>query len=105
MSILDDAPEGGEPFDPFLIPDDWARLQYGRLLWKKEKTRERLLAHWMDPRHPYRERFVHKYRNWVERVLEADPADDDDLDSELRQKGLSLRVIMREIPPVFGSFY
>jgi hypothetical protein len=105
MKILEQAPEGGKPFDPYFVPDDWARLQYGRLLWKNPATRERLLRHWTDPRHPYRDRFVNRYRPWVEMVLKANPEDDDSLGHKLRDAGHSLRAIVREIPPVFGAFY
>ena len=41
----------------------------------------------------------------MERVLAASPKEDDALDSELRAAGRSLRTVVREIPPVFGSFY
>jgi hypothetical protein len=36
---------------------DIARLEYGRLLWKKPEARRRLLAHWETPDHPHAERF------------------------------------------------
>jgi hypothetical protein len=42
---------------------------------------------------------------WVERVLCSDAADDDGLDRELQERGLSLRVVVKEIPPVFGEFF
>jgi hypothetical protein len=38
-------------------------------------------------------------------VLETKEEADDALDEELSRHGLSLRVVVREIPPVFGSFY
>ena len=82
---------------------DEARLEYGRLVWGNAAARARLLQHWTDDRHPYAERFENKWRPWVERVLAE--CDDDALDAELRQEGLSLRVVVKEIPPVFGSFY
>ena len=84
---------------------DQVRLEYGRLVWRRPHVRERLLKHWTDPRHPYRERFTETYRPWVEQVLATDAEADDSLDEMLREHGLSLRVIVREIPPVFGSFY
>ena len=65
--------------------------------------RERLLAHWLDPRHPYAERF-REQRGSIEHVLGSalsEPA----LDAELRSRGTSLRCVAREIPPVFGSFF
>ncbi len=105
MKILDKSPEGGRAFDPYFVPDDWARLQYGRMLWKRPATRNRLLRHWSDVRHPYRERFLNRYRPWVELIFEADPNHDDELDFRLREAGYSLRAITREIPPVFGGFY
>ena len=84
---------------------DQARLEYTRMLWRRPLSRQRLLAHWADERHPYAERFSLRFRPLVEQVLLASPADDDALDAALRDQGLSLRVIVREIPPVFGSFY
>ena len=97
--------EPAVPFDPFFVPDDWARLEYGRLLWKRQETRERLLRHWCDPRHPYSGRFQARYRELVELLLESEADDNERLDADLRKRGHSLRTIMREIPPVFGSFY
>ena len=88
-----------------LLMHDQARLEYARLLWKRAPARQRLLRHWTDPRHPYAGRFSEQYRPFVERVLSADPAQDDALDADLQTHGQSLRVIVREIPPVFGSFY
>jgi hypothetical protein len=90
---------------PYVLMHDLARLRYGRILWKRPSARERLLRHWTDPRHPYADRFSETYRPVVEKVLSADPADDLALDADLRSAGLSLRVVVREIPPVFGSFY
>ena len=88
-----------------LLPQDEARLEYGRLLWKRPRTRDRLLRHWLDPRHPYSDRFSQTYRHHVERLLNSPATDDETLDRELQKAGLSLRVIVREIPPVLGSFY
>lgn len=102
--ILKDMPDGGKPFDPYFVPDDWSRLQYGRLLWKKARTRNRLLTHWTDSRHPYRDRFL-KQREWIEMLLESDASENEALDKHLQENGHSLRTIMREIPPVFGAFY
>ncbi|MCS7049534.1 MAG: hypothetical protein N3A53_04275 [Verrucomicrobiae bacterium] len=70
---------------------DLARLEYGRLLWRNPEMRRRLLEHWLDPRHPYRERFV-QHRAEIERVLSSS---DEDVP----------RALLREIPPVFGSFW
>lgn len=63
------------------------------------------MQHWTDPRHPGAERFISRYRPLVERVLESTESDDLVLDAELRKEGHSLRTIVREIPPVFGSFF
>ena len=32
---------------------EYAKLEYGRLLWRVPAYRERLLRHWRDPRHPH----------------------------------------------------
>ena len=90
---------------PYAMPHDLARLYYGRLLWRKARTRERLLRHWTDERHPFCDRFLEKWRPVVEEVLEANPARDFELDARLKARGLSLRVVVREIPPVIGSFF
>lgn len=87
-----------------LLMHDQTRLEYGRLLWKRPSARARLLKHWADHRHPYARRFA-GVRLLVEQVLESSPDQDDELDAQLRGLGHSLRVIVREIPPVFGSFY
>lgn len=87
-----------------LLPHDLARLEYGRLLWKNQKRRIRLLDHWADARHPYHHRFkIH--RKQIERILNAPADQDDKLDGILQAEGSSLRALVREIPPVFGSFY
>ena len=88
-----------------LMMHDQARLEYARLLWKRSSARERLLRHWSDPRHPYAARFTEEYRALVERVLSTGEECDDALDAEFQTMGKSLRVVVREIPPVFGSFY
>jgi hypothetical protein len=88
-----------------LLMHDQVRLEYARLLWKRPSARQRLLRHWTDPRHPYAQRFQQDYRSLVERVLMGTPDQDNALDAELRHDGKSLRVVVREIPPVFGSFY
>ncbi len=88
-----------------LLPQDEARLEYGRLLWRRTHNRARLLKHWSDPRHPYAERFLAKWKPLVEMLLQSPSGNDARLDQTLRHQGLSLRVVVREIPPVFGSFY
>ncbi len=83
--------------------DDIARFDYGRRMWRRPVMGARLLAHWLDPRHPYRERFSER-RAMIEGVL-ASEAGLVDLDTRLRECGTSLRCAAREIPPVFGSFF
>jgi len=90
---------------PYAQVADIARLEYGRIFGKVPRVRARLLRHWTDPRHPYSHRFMGTYRSYTGRVLEADPANDAALEEQLRAEGQSLRVIVREIPPVFGSFF
>jgi hypothetical protein len=84
--------------------EEYAKLEYGRLLWRVPAYRERLLRHWRDPRHPHAERFAeHEARVTL---LLASPKDSDDaLDSELRECNSSLRAVVKEIPSVFGSFF
>ncbi len=65
--------------------------------------RARLLAHWLDERHPYRERFQEQ-RMLIEEVLNSE-SEPGLIDKKLRVRGRSLRGISREIPPVFGSFF
>jgi hypothetical protein len=47
-TLLQRCPEGGQEFDPYFVPDDWARLQYRpfveRLLMSEEADNERLDA-------------------------------------------------------------
>ena len=83
---------------------EYAKLEYGRLLWRVPACRERLLRHWRDSRHPHAERFAERETE-VSRVLESPKGSDDALDAELRQRGLSLRVVVKGIPSVFGSFF
>jgi hypothetical protein len=79
---------------------DIARFEYGRLLWRVPEMRERLLSHWLDPRHPHRERFG-EHRALIEEVMTSDESLEV-LDSAFRQRGSSLRSVVREIPPIFG---
>jgi hypothetical protein len=92
-----------DPWGPYVNYDDVARLQYGRLLWKNAAFRERLLNHWLDVRHPYRERFIER-RHLIEGLLTSNESFVE-ADSRLRLEGTSLRCVAREIPPVFGSFF
>lgn len=83
--------------------DDVARFVYGRRMWRLPEMRLRLLAHWTDERHPYRDRFQ-ACRAQVEAALSSD-ATATHLDEQFRAQDTSLRCIAREIPPVFGSFF
>ncbi len=84
--------------------EEYGKLEYGRLLWRVPAYRERLLRHWHDPRHPHAGRFA-EHEAEVRRVLESPKDSDAALDAELRQRNLSLRVVVKEIPSVFGSFF
>ena len=88
-----------------LLMHDQARLEYARLLWRRPGARARLLRHWTDARHPYAPRFQQEHRPYVELLLSSPESEDDRLDAEFRSAGRSLRTVVREIPPVFGSFY
>jgi hypothetical protein len=83
---------------------EYAKLEYGRLLWRVPEYRQRLLRHWSDPRHPHHARFA-EHEADVRRILESPKGSDHELDAELRQRNLSLRVVVKEIPSVFGSFF
>lgn len=83
---------------------EYAKLEYGRRLWSVPAYRERLLNHWHDPRHPHAERFAN-HETEVRHILASPQNSDAELDAELRQRGLSLRVVVKEIPSVFGSFF
>ena len=83
---------------------EYAKLEYGRLLWRNPASRERLLRHWRDARHPHAERFT-EHEAVVRELLESPKGSDEKLDAELQKRGLSLRVVVKEIPSVFGSFY
>lgn len=83
---------------------EYAKLEYGRLLWRVPEARARLLRHWRDPRHPHAERFA-KHEAEVTRILESPKGSDAQLDAELRKRNCSLRAVVKEIPSVFGSFY
>ena len=95
--------EASKVWGPYPNYDDIARFQYGRRMWRLPEMRARLLQHWTDDRHPYKERFLSQ-RELIEEVLYSTQSEDE-LDSRLRSKGTSLRCITREIPPVFGSFF
>jgi hypothetical protein len=88
---------------PYPNYDDVARFEYGRRFWKMSPMRARLMAHWTDERHPGHERFSEN-RAQVEALLDSTKSAIE-LDAELRRAGTSLRCVVREIPPVFGSFF
>jgi hypothetical protein len=72
-------------------------------MWRLPEMRKRLLAHWLDERHPHRERFLER-RALIEEVLSSEesvPA----LDARLRQRGATLRYVARDIPVVFGQWF
>lgn len=98
-----DCCERGDDAVLYVNYDDLARLRYGRLLWRNAELRDRLVRHWTDFRHPYRDRYI-EGRAVIEEVLESAEADGE-LDRQLRERGTSLRGVIREIPPVFGSFW
>ena len=83
---------------------EYAKLEYGRLLWRVPAYRERLLRHWRDARHPHAPRFADREAE-VSRILASPRGSDAELDAELRERGSSLRVVVKEIPSVFGSFF
>lgn len=83
---------------------EYAKLEYGRLLWRVPAYRERLLRHWRDPRHPHAERFA-EHEAEVTRLLESPNGSDAAVDAELRRHNSSLRAVVKEIPSVFGSFF
>jgi hypothetical protein len=56
---------------PYASYDDVARFEYGRRFWRIPEMRRRLVAHWLDARHPHRERFLEQ-RALIEDVLGSD---------------------------------
>jgi hypothetical protein len=60
-----------------------------------------MLAHWSDSKHPYHHRFLENQET-IEEVL-GSQSSDEELDKDLRKRNLSLRAVVREIPPVFAS--
>jgi hypothetical protein len=65
--------------------------------------RQRLLANWLNERHPHRERFLQQ-RVLIEEVLASNESVDA-LDERLRRLGTSLRCVAREIPVAFGHWF
>ena len=88
-----------------LLYQDESRLEYGRRFWRDPAKREQLLRHWLDERHPYSDRLRERWLPLVDRVLRSEPGHDDSLDAVLQSEGVSLRVVVKEIPPVFGTFF
>ena len=83
---------------------EYAKLEYGRLLWRVPACRERLLRHWRDARHPHAARFA-EHQADVQEILDSPKGSDQELDAKLRRRNLSLRAVVKEIPSVFGSFF
>ncbi len=83
---------------------EYAKLEYGRMVWRIPAFRERMLRHWRDPRHPHAERFA-EHEADVRYVIESPKGSDAELDAELQKRGSSLRAVVKEIPSVFGSFF
>lgn len=100
---MDESSKSNSVWGPYPNYDDIARFEYGQRLWRDPASRLRFLAHWSDTRHPYRDRFQEN-RELVEHVLSSAKSAEE-LDAELRQRDTSLRCVVREIPPVFGSFW
>ena len=88
---------------PYRNYQDEARLQYGRRMWRIPEMRARLLGHWLDERHPWRERFIER-RELIEEILTSNLSPEE-LNVQLLSRGTSLRCAAREIPPVFGGFF
>ncbi len=83
--------------------EDIARFEYGRRMFRRPAMRARMFAHWLDVRHPYRERFIQQ-RALIEGVLDSEESEAA-LHRRLLATGTSLRCVAREIPPVFGAFW
>ncbi|MCI0539413.1 MAG: hypothetical protein L0Z50_29745 [Verrucomicrobiales bacterium] len=103
MSSAEQRASEDRVWGPYPNWDDVSRFVYGRRMWRSPAMRQRLLAHWLDERHPYRDRFQER-RHILEEVLASQCAPEE-LDERLRERQMSLRSVAREIPPVFGSFF
>ena len=88
---------------PYRNYQDEARFEYGRRMWRLPEMRARLLDHWLDERHPWKERFIEN-RQLIEEVLMSDLTTEE-LNRSLLARETSLRCVAREIPPVFGNFF
>src|SRR4051812_37077343 len=78
---------------PYPNYDDISRFDYGRLLWRNQDMRSRLLRHWTDLRHPHHERFLNQPA-LIEEVLISSETPEA-LDANLRSRGTSLRCAQR----------
>ena len=58
-----------------------------------------MLAHWSDSKHSCQYRFLENQET-IEEVLGSESSDVE-LDRDLRKRNLSLRAVVREIPPKF----
>jgi hypothetical protein len=72
-----------------------------RLFWRG-KYRPAMLAVWLDPRHPGRERFLEQ-RELIEAFLDSD--DPEAFALERTHDGHSLRTLIREIPVLFPDWF
>ena len=103
MKLFDVTATGDQVWGKYPNWDDVARFTYGRRMWRLPEMRARLIAHWLDERHPYRDRF-RQQQLFLEKVLGSE-CSPEELDKQLRERNTSLRCVAREIPPVFGSFF
>ena len=62
---------------------------------------QRLLAHWNNPEHSYQQRFFAN-QTLIEEALGSESSAEK-FDERFRKRNPSLRAVVREIPPVFGS--
>jgi hypothetical protein len=69
------------------------------MLWKNTSVRQIMLAHWSDSKHSCQYRFLENQET-IEEVLGSESSDVE-LDRDLRKRNLSLRAVVREIPPKF----
>jgi hypothetical protein len=65
------------------------------------QIRQRLLAHWSNPGHPYQPRFL-TTQTRIEEALGLESSEEE-FDERFRKRNLSLRAVVREISPVFTS--
>lgn len=81
--------------------EDLSRLYISRLFWQG-KSRPAVLEVWLDSRHPGRERFLAQ-REMIEGLLEAE--DPEAYAETFKEKGHSLRTMIREIPVLFPDWF